>query len=120
MIKFMCDSCGKDISDKVHDSVRQLCAKDFFGPDISREMTQDHERQPRDVHYEVGHVHEPLDLQVQLLDELSKIIHASAWDMHSASMHCSDCAVKHAYKKKKVVTMFTKVADGLGDNCNRL
>ena len=119
MIKFMCDSCGKDISDKVHDSVRQLCAKDFFVPDVSEEMTQGHGRQPQDVHHEVGHVHGPLDLQVQLLDELSKIIHASAWDMRSASMHCSNCAVKHAYKHKKVVTMFTKVVDGARDHCDR-
>ena len=114
MIKFMCDSCGKDISSKIHDSVRQFCAKDFFKQDLSKDISQGSPGQLRDVQYEVGHAHGPLNFQVQLLAELSKIIHSSAWDMRSARMHCSSCAVKHvARKKERVVTIFTTIGDKL-------
>jgi hypothetical protein len=47
---------------------------------------------------------------VKLLDEFSKVMHAHAWEISSARIHCSKCAVKNGRGKKgKVVTIFTRI-----------
>jgi hypothetical protein len=55
---------------------------------------------------------EPVYLEVQLLNELSKLIHASAWGMATTAMRCSSCAVENAKRKKrKAITIFTRIAE---------
>jgi len=112
MIRFLCDLCGKDISEKVHDSVKQFCGRDHFEQSIIPEVTQDDSTQLAGMRYEVEHERNPVYLDVQLLDELSKLIHASAWGMPAATMQCSNCAPGHAEKKKgKAITIFTRIAE---------
>lgn len=127
MIKFMCNSCGKDITDKVFDSVRQFCGRGYFAREVSEEGIQDRSGELPDGDEEGGSLRGTLHLEVQLLEELVKIIHASAWDMPSAVMHCSSCAMKRRDRKKeKVVTIFTKVKivdrpyGGAGDSGHRV
>ena len=111
MVKFLCDLCGKDISEKVHDSVKQFCGRDYFGQDMVPRLTEDHSRQVPDVQHEVEDERKIVNFEVQLLNELSKLIHASAWDMDTTTMQCSNCAIEHAERKKgKVVTIFTRIA----------
>jgi hypothetical protein len=47
---------------------------------------------------------------VRLFDEFAKVMHARAWDITSARIFCSKCAVKNGRKKNgKVMTIFTKI-----------
>ena len=106
MIKFLCDSCGRDISASVHDSVRQFCGKDHFAQSMTPEVAEDDNthvsnlrRRPEEVRSEV-----------QLLDELSRLIHASAWGRSTKTMRCGHCAVEHMERKQaKVITIFTRI-----------
>ena len=112
MIKFMCDSCGKDISEKVLSSVRQFYGKSYFGEKVSEQVTEDHSKPSPEVHYGGRHEPKTVNLEVRLFYEFLKIIHAFAWDMSPAIMHCGDCAMKLVDKKKrKVITFFTRIAD---------
>jgi hypothetical protein len=48
---------------------------------------------------------------VQLLHELSRLIHGSAWGIPTNAMQCSDCAMAHAEQERgKVITIFTRVS----------
>lgn len=111
MIKFLCDSCGKDISQKVLDSVKQFCERSYFKP---RELPGTAGGRGKQTSHRSGRVDdaaEQVHVQVQLLNELSKLIHASAWGMSRASMQCSSCAGEYAeMKKARVITIFTRVA----------
>ncbi len=112
MIKFLCDSCGKDISEKVHDSVKQFCRRDHFEENIMPGTTEDRGRQLPDVQHGIEDQREPVYLEVQLLNELSKLIHASAWGMATTAMGCSGCATENAKKnKRKAITIFTRIAE---------
>ncbi|MBW2566852.1 MAG: hypothetical protein JRE24_08230 [Deltaproteobacteria bacterium] len=112
MIKFLCDSCGKDISEKVHDSVKQFCRRDHFEENIIPGATEDYGRQLSDVQHGIKDQREPVYLEVQLLGELSKLIHASAWGMAMTAMRCSSCAIENAKSKKgKAITIFTRIAE---------
>jgi hypothetical protein len=112
MIRFFCDLCGRDISEKVYDSVRQFCRRDHFEQNIVPEVTANCDRKLSDMQYEVRHQREPICLEVQLLNELSKLIHASAWGVSTTAMQCSNCAMEHAEERKgKVITMFTRIAE---------
>jgi transposase-like protein len=112
MIKFLCDSCGKDISEKVHDSVKQFCGRDHFAENIMPEATEDYGRQLQDVQDGIKDQREPVYLEVQLLDELSKLIHASAWGMATTAIRCSSCTIENAKRKKRqAITIFTRIAE---------
>ena len=112
MIKFLCDSCGKDISEKVHDSVKQFCRRDHFEENIMPGTTEDRGRQLPDVQHGIEDQREPVYLDVQLLNELSKLIHASAWGMATTAMRCSGCATVNAKRKKrKAITIFTRIVE---------
>ena len=112
MINFTCDSCGKDISDKVFSSVRQFYGKSYFEGNVSEQVMEDYNKHFPDVHYGVQHERDGLYLEVKLFYEFLKMIHAFAWDGSPTCMFCSDCAIKYAdTKKKKVVTIFTKIED---------
>jgi hypothetical protein len=53
---------------------------------------------------------EKIHSEVQLLDELSKLIHASAWGRSTKTMRCGNCAVEHMERKQaKVITIFTRI-----------
>lgn len=112
MIKFTCDSCGKDISDKVFSSVRQFYGKSYFEGDVSEQVTEDYNKHLPDLHYGVKHEHDGVYLEVKLFYEFLKMIHAFAWNESPTCMFCSNCAMEHAnMKKKKVVTIFTRIED---------
>ena len=112
MIKFLCDSCGKDISEKVQDSVKQFCRRDHFEENIMPGATEDLGRHLPDVQHGIEGQGEPVCLEVQLLNELSKLIHASAWGMATTAMRCSGCAVEDAKRKTgKAITIFTRIAE---------
>lgn len=89
MIRFLCDSCGKDISEKVCDSVKQFCRRDHFEENAVPGTTEDHDRQPSNSHHGMNVRQDPIYLGVQLLSELSKLIHASAWGIATTAMRCS-------------------------------
>jgi hypothetical protein len=112
MIKFLCDMCGRDISEKVYDSVKQFCERDHFEQNITPEVTEDHHRQPPDGQHEFDLQRGRVCLEVQLLKELSKLIHASAWSMPTTTMKCSHCAIERAERKKgNIITIFTRIAE---------
>jgi transposase-like protein len=112
MIKFLCDSCGKDISEKVYDSVKQFCRRDHFEENIMPGATEDHGRQLPDVQHGIKDQREPVYIEVRLLNELTKLIHASAWGMAMTAMRCSSCAIENAKRKKgKAITIFTRIAE---------
>lgn len=112
MIKFTCDSCGKDISDKVFSSVRQFYGKNFFEGNVSEQVMEDYNEHFPDVPFGVYHERDGVYLEVKLFYEFLKMIHAFAWEESPTFMFCSNCAMKHAdMKKKKVVTIFTKIKD---------
>ncbi|MBW1743095.1 MAG: hypothetical protein JRJ47_06650 [Deltaproteobacteria bacterium] len=111
MIKFTCDACGKDISEKIHCSIRQFYPIDHFK-----------KRPPEVVGLGAMHKHVPegcsaaehkahrVYYDVKLLDEFSKVMHAHAWEISSARIHCSKCAVKDGHRKKgRVMTIFTRI-----------
>ena len=110
MIKFLCDLCGKDISEKVHDSVKQFCGPTDFSPELGLRIMGGGRGQAPDTGHNVEHEQELVQLDLQLLAELSRLIHASAWGMHSPRMYCSSCALKTSNTNgSKVVTIFTRV-----------
>jgi hypothetical protein len=112
MISFKCDSCGKDISDKVFSSVRQFYGKSYFEENVSEQVMEDYNKHFPDFNYGVQHERDGVYLEVKLFYEFLKMIHAFAWDVSPTCMFCSNCAMKHAdEKKKKVVTIFTKIED---------
>ena len=107
MIKFTCDVCGKDISDKIHCSIRQFYAIDHFKKETPEDLGLEHVPEvPGAGEHRAHRVY----LDVRLFDEFSKVMHARAWDMSSAKIHCSKCAVKNGREKNgKVMTIFTKI-----------
>jgi hypothetical protein len=112
MIKFLCDSCGRDISAKVQDSVKQFCGRDHFEPNMIPGVTEEDSRQVPDAQYGAEHERKPVYLEVQLLNELSKLIHASAWGMSATTMQCGNCAIERAERRRgKVITIFTRIAE---------
>lgn len=112
MIKFLCDSCGRDISAKVHDSVKQFCGKDHFAQSITPEVAEGDGRQAPDLRHEIKHQREQIHSEVQLLNELSRLIHASAWGRSTTTMRCGNCAMEHMERKEaKVITIFTRIAE---------
>jgi hypothetical protein len=107
MIKFTCDCCGKDISEKVHSSIRQFYAIDHFSKETGESVELGHfpEMDGADEHEA-----QQVSLDVSLFDELSRLMHARAWDISSVRIHCSQCAVKNARRpNKRVMTIFTKI-----------
>jgi hypothetical protein len=112
MIKFLCDSCGRDIAAKVQDSVEQFCGRDHFEPNRIPGVTEAESRHLPDAPFGAGPERKPVYLEVQLLNELSKLIHASAWGMSAAMMQCGNCAKERAEKRRgKVTTIFTRIAE---------
>ena len=112
MIKFLCDSCGRDITARVLDSVKQFCRRDHFTQSMIAGVTEDDVRQVADVQYESEPQRAQVYLEVQLLNELSKLIHACAWDRPTNAMQCGSCAMEQAERKKgKVITIFTRIAE---------
>ncbi len=111
MIKFTCDACGKDISEKVHCSIRQFYPIDHFKKEPPGEVglgaMRKHVPEGRGTAEHQAH---GVFFDVKLLDEFSKVMHAHAWEISSARIHCSKCAVKNGRGKKgKVVTIFTRI-----------
>ena len=107
MIKFTCDCCGKDISEKVHSSIRQFYAIDHFSKKTPENADLEHFPQ---VGGAAEHEPDKIFLSVSLFDEISKVMHARAWDISSVRIHCSQCAVKNARRpNKRVMTIFTKI-----------
>ena len=112
MVKFLCDLCGKDISEKVHDSVKQFCGREYSWQDIVPIMQENHSSELPDTQHEVVPETNPVYSEIQILNELSKFIHASAWDMPTTTMQCSNCAIEHAEGKRgKVITIFTRIGE---------
>jgi len=112
MIKFFCDLCEADISERVYDSVRQFCGKDHFERNILTGVVQDDGRQLPDVEHEINHLLEPVHLEVKLLNELSKAIHASAWGWSTTTMRCDHCSTEsEEIGRKKVITIFTRIPE---------
>jgi hypothetical protein len=107
MIKFTCDCCGKDISEKIHSSIRQFYPIDHFKKETGENVELGHFPEAGGAaEYEAHQVF----LNVCLFDEFSKLMHARAWDISSARIHCSQCAVKNARRaNKRVMTIFTKI-----------
>jgi hypothetical protein len=109
MIRFTCDACGKDISEKIHCSIRQFYPVDHFNKEATGAVGL---RQVPEPHGARAHQPHRVYLDVRLFDEFSKVMHARAWDISSARIHCSKCAVKNGRKKNgKVMTIFTKIED---------
>jgi hypothetical protein len=112
MIKFFCDSCGRDISERVYDSVRQFCERYPFDPNILSGVTREDPRQLPDADQELENHREPVHCELQLLTELSKLIHACAWGWSTITMRCGHCAVEHdETQKAKVITIFTRISE---------
>ena len=112
MVKFLCDLCGRDISEKVYDSIKQFCGRDHFEQSTMPEVTEDPHRPPPDVQYETDLQRRRVCSEVQLLKELSKLIHASAWSSPTTTMKCSQCAIEGKERKKgKIITIFTRIAE---------
>ena len=111
MIKFTCDACGKDISEKIHCSIRQFYPIDHFKKEPPKEVGLGamcrHVPEGGGTAEHRGHI---IHFDVKLLDEFSKVMHAHAWQISSARIHCSKCAVKNGRRKKgKVTTIFTRI-----------
>jgi hypothetical protein len=107
MISFTCDACGKDISEKIHCSIRQFYPIDHFKKGAPEDVGLEHVPEVRRA---ADHQAHKVYFDVRLFDEFSKVMHARAWDISSARIHCSKCAVKNGRKKNgKVMTIFTKI-----------
>jgi hypothetical protein len=106
MIKFTCDSCGKDISEKIHASIRQFYSIDHFIKKTPESAALEHLPQVRGA---AEHEPDKIFLSVSLFDEFSRVMHARAWDISSARIHCSECALRNAHRAKRVMTVFTKI-----------
>jgi uncharacterized cysteine cluster protein YcgN (CxxCxxCC family) len=112
MIKFLCDSCGRDISAKVHDSVKQFSRRDHFKQNMMPGVTEDDVRQVPDLQHATEPQRAQVYLEVQILNELSKLIHACAWGRSTNAIQCGSCAIEHAEREKgKVITIFTRIAE---------
>jgi hypothetical protein len=75
-------------------------------------VTENGYRQVLDVQHESEPRRAQVYLEVQLLNELSKLIHACAWDQPTNTMQCGSCAMEQAQRKKgKVITIFTRIAE---------
>jgi hypothetical protein len=110
MIKFLCDSCGRDISARVYDSIKQFCGKDHFTQSIELGVAEEDCRQAPDLRQEMKPQLEQIHAELQLLNELSKLIHASAWGRSTKTMRCGNCAVEHMEREQaKVITIFTRI-----------
>jgi hypothetical protein len=110
MIKFVCDSCGKDITEKVFDSVRQFYGKGYFERDVPEQTTEAYYEHSADNGPEVQSESNGIQLEVKLLDEFLKVIHAHAWNKSRAIIQCGSCAVKRASAQKaKVKSFFTRM-----------
>ncbi|MBW1896706.1 MAG: hypothetical protein JRI47_06580 [Deltaproteobacteria bacterium] len=111
MIRFLCDTCGKDISAKVHDSIKQFCGRSYFEQSLKPRVTEDSSGQPPDSQDSAENGHGRVYLDIQLLDELSKLIHASAWGVGTTAMRCSNCALEREEEQSgRVVTIFTRIS----------
>jgi len=111
MIRFLCDMCGKDISEKIHDSVKQFCGKDYFEKSLKPGATEASSGQPPDSQGSPDNGHRRVHLDVQLLDELSRLIHASAWGLGTTAIRCSNCALEREEEQNgRVVTIFTRIS----------
>ena len=112
MIKFFCDLCEADISERVFDSVRQFCGKRHFERNMLSGVAQDDRRRLPDMEHETDDQLEPVHLEVRLLSELSKSIHASAWGWSNKTMRCDHCATEsEEIRRKKVITIFTRIPE---------
>ena len=112
MVKFFCDSCGRDISERVYDSVRQFCGRCDFDANLLTGVTRDAAGQLKDVDREVENHQEPLRCELQLLTELSRLIHASAWGRSTIKMRCGHCAMgRDEAGKAKIITIFTRISE---------
>ena len=48
----------------------------------------------------------------QRANELSRLIHASAWGRSTTTMRCGNCAMEHMERKEaKVITIFTRIGE---------
>ena len=112
MIRFVCDLCGKDITEKVFDSVRQFYGKGYFEGDVPEQTTgayYEHEHAP-DNRYNVQSEPDGIQLEVTLLDEFLKVIHAHAWNKSHIVMQCGSCAAKSVGRQRqKVKSFFTRM-----------
>ena len=110
MIRFHCDCCGKDISKKVHDSVKQSCGwSDFNQSPVPGNAEQS--IGPLDLPPEPENAEEKIHLNVQVLRELTRLIHASAWGVRTTTIQCGSCAMEQLEEgHSKVVTFFTRVS----------
>jgi hypothetical protein len=119
MIRFTCDACGKDISEKIHCSIRQFYAIDYFKKEapegLGLNSMHKHVPEVRGTAEDQAH---RVYLDVELFDEFSKVMHAHAWEISSARIYCSKCAMRNGGKKNgKVMTIFTKIKGGsLGES----
>lgn len=112
MVKFFCDSCGRDISERVYDSVRQFCGRWDFGPNLLTGVIRGDAGQLRDVDLEIEDHQEPLHCELQLLAELSRLIHACAWGCSTIKMRCGRCAMgRDEAREGKVITIFTRISE---------
>jgi hypothetical protein len=110
MIRFVCDSCGKDITEKVFDSVRQFYGKSYFERDVPAQTAEAYYEHPPDDRYDVQSEPNAVLLEVKLLDEFLKVIHAHAWNRSQTMMQCGSCAAKQASgQKRKVTSFFTRM-----------
>jgi hypothetical protein len=112
VIKFFCDSCGADISARVYDSVRQFSEPDQPERSILAGVTDDGSQQISDKEHEIKQQGQQVRLDVQLLVDLSKLIHAYAWDGSSTSMRCDHCPIEdEEIRKGTVITIFTRIPE---------
>lgn len=110
MIRFVCDSCGKDITEKVFDSVRQFYGKGYFEKDVPAQTTEAYYEHAPDNRYDVQREPNGIELEVKLLYEFLKVIHAHAWNKSHTMMQCGSCAAKRASgQKRKVKSFFTRM-----------
>jgi hypothetical protein len=103
--------CGKDISEKIHDSVKQFCEKSYFEQSLNPGVTDVSSGQPPDSQSRPDNGHRRVQLDVQVLDELSKLIHATAWGIGTTAIRCSNCSLeKEEEQNGRVVTIFTRIS----------
>jgi hypothetical protein len=110
VIKFFCDSCGADISERVYDSVRQFSEPDQSERSILAGVTHDGGQQISDEEHEIKHQGEQVRLDVQLLADLSKLIHSYAWGGSATTMRCDHCPMEDGeIREGTVITIFTRI-----------
>ena len=110
MIRFVCDSCGKDITEKVFDSVRQFYGKSHFERELPAQTAEAYYEPPPDDPYDYQSESNAVQLEVKLLEEFLKVIHAHAWNKSQTILQCGGCAAKRVSgKKHKVKSFFTRM-----------